>query len=97
MREARASSRWAHFANMGLGAWLVTSSPMLAYGDAAMVWNDIASGAAVMILALLSLSGRMSWARFATAPPGPGSCSRRWCSGRRVRRPISTIPWSARS
>jgi len=70
MREARASSRWAHFANMGLGAWLVTSPPMLAYGDAAMVWNDIASGAAVMIFALLSLSGRMSWARFATAAAG---------------------------
>jgi uncharacterized membrane protein len=34
---------------MGLGAWLVTSPPILAYRDAAMTWNDVVAGAAIFV------------------------------------------------
>ncbi len=68
--QSYAQNRWAHFANIVLGAWLVTSPPILGYGEPLMTWNDIASGSLVIVFALLSLSPRMPWARYATAAIG---------------------------
>jgi len=69
-REAHYRTQWAHFVNIGLGAWLVTSPAILGYADARMTANDIVSGALVMALAFASLSWRMGWARLATGAVG---------------------------
>jgi hypothetical protein len=69
-REQHAVHLWAHFFNIGLGAWLVTSPPMLSLQSGAMAVNDIVCGMAVIVFASLSLSWRLSWARWAC--PGAG-------------------------
>ncbi|MCL4798740.1 MAG: NAD-dependent epimerase/dehydratase family protein [Burkholderiales bacterium] len=69
-REAHYGTQWAHFINIGLGAWLATSPATLGYGDSPMAANDLACGLAVMVLAFLSLSWRMGWARLATGAVG---------------------------
>ncbi|MGD8274421.1 MAG: NAD-dependent epimerase/dehydratase family protein, partial [Thiohalocapsa sp.] len=69
-RDEHEASRWAHFVNIALGAWLVASPPTLGYTDPAMTVSDIATGAAIMLFAALSLSWRLGWARVATAVVG---------------------------
>lgn len=69
-REEHYRTQWAHFINMGLGAWLITSPPILGYTDPQMTASDIVSGVLIMVFATLSLSWRMGWARLATAAVG---------------------------
>ena len=52
---------WPHFANMGLGVWLITSAFALGYRSRPLQVSDIASGALVVLLAGLSLSSRPAW------------------------------------
>jgi nucleoside-diphosphate-sugar epimerase/uncharacterized membrane protein len=61
---------WAHFANVALGGWLVTSPAILGYESNAMAWSDIASGLALTAFSLVSLSKSHGWARFASALVG---------------------------
>jgi len=60
------SLRWA--------LWLVTAPPTFGYTDRAMIWNDLISGALLMICAALAIwppfrflgsLGRGGWLRFA--------------------------------
>jgi nucleoside-diphosphate-sugar epimerase/uncharacterized membrane protein len=69
-RDAHYRTQWAHFLNMGLGAWLLASPHTLGYANSAAGINDIATGALVMLFGLLSLSWQMSWARLVTAALG---------------------------
>jgi len=69
-RDERQQNLWAHFLNMSMGTWLMTSPPILGYQDQAMVVNDLVSGALVFLLAALSLSRTMAWARIANAAVG---------------------------
>ena len=50
-------AHWAHFANMILGAWLVTSAFALGYRSNALQTSDVVSGTLVILLAVLSVSG----------------------------------------
>ncbi|MDO8502001.1 MAG: vitamin K epoxide reductase family protein [Gemmatimonadaceae bacterium] len=52
---------WAHFANMTLGLWLITSAFALGYRSTALQLSDVVSGALVIMLAALSLSRRPFW------------------------------------
>jgi nucleoside-diphosphate-sugar epimerase/uncharacterized membrane protein len=52
---------WAHFANMTLGLWLISSAFALGYRSTALQVSDVASGALVILLAALSLSRRPFW------------------------------------
>ncbi len=52
---------WPHFANMALGLWLISSALAMGYGHIALQVSDVASGALVILLAALSLSGRPFW------------------------------------
>ncbi len=70
MREERQQNLWAHFLNMGMGTWLMTSPPILGYQDQALIINDMVSGALVFLLGALSLSRTMAWARIANAVVG---------------------------
>ncbi|MBU1395404.1 MAG: NAD-dependent epimerase/dehydratase family protein [Gammaproteobacteria bacterium] len=70
VRLQHGQNLWAHFLNLGLGLWLVTSPSILGYPDWPMTLSDMASGALVMLFSLLSLSRHMAWARFANAGVG---------------------------
>ena len=64
---------WPHFANIVLGAWLVTGAFALGLGSDRLQASDIASGALVIILAIISLTGRpflRFWAPWANALVG---------------------------
>lgn len=61
---------WAHFFNMGLGAWLLGSPATLGYLGTTMGFSDQISGLLLMVLGFVSLSWRHSWARFACATVG---------------------------
>ncbi|MGH8593095.1 MAG: vitamin K epoxide reductase family protein [Gammaproteobacteria bacterium] len=61
---------WAHFINMGLGLWLITSPMTMAYQSVPLAISDIVSGGLVFYFGALSLSWRMAWARLATATVG---------------------------
>ncbi|MGZ8222901.1 MAG: NAD-dependent epimerase/dehydratase family protein, partial [Methylobacter sp.] len=70
LRDERRQNLWAHFLNMSIGTWLMTSPPILGYQEQAMIVNDMASGALVLLFGALSLSLRMTWARIANAAVG---------------------------
>ena len=68
-REHRAF-RWAHFANIALGTWLVTQPPLVDVAEPGLRAAEIGLGALVVVFAALSLSVRMRWARWMTAGLG---------------------------
>jgi len=69
-RRELGANRWAHFANIALGIWLVTQPPMIGVEEVWLARSEIALGAALILFATLSLSWRMSWARWACAGIG---------------------------
>ncbi|WP_036252838.1 NAD-dependent epimerase/dehydratase family protein [Methylobacter sp. BBA5.1] len=69
-RQTHSENLWAHFLNMALGTWLMTSPATLGYPGEAMVLNDLIAGALVLVFGALSLSRRMAWARIANAVVG---------------------------
>ncbi|HET9445639.1 MAG TPA: vitamin K epoxide reductase family protein, partial [Steroidobacteraceae bacterium] len=69
-RDEHARYRWAHFANIALGTWLITSPPLLGIEQPPMVWSEIVSGAALVVLATSALSWRATWARWGCAGIG---------------------------
>ncbi|WP_316013310.1 NAD-dependent epimerase/dehydratase family protein [Roseobacter sp. HKCCA0434] len=69
-RRDHRANLWAHFANMGLGAWLLTSPPLLGYGDSWLALSDVVAGLALIVAGFLSLSWRLPMARFAAAGIG---------------------------
>lgn len=70
VRLQHSQNLWAHFLNLGLGLWLISSPSILGYPDWPMTLSDMASGALVMLFSLLSLSRHLAWARFANAAVG---------------------------
>jgi nucleoside-diphosphate-sugar epimerase len=62
--------RWAHFVNMALGTWLLTSPPLLGIKQSFMTWSDVAAGAALIVVAAFALSWQATWARYAAAAIG---------------------------
>lgn len=69
-RQQHAKNLWAHFINMGLGLWLLTSPPLLGYANTGMAYSDWAAGLLLMVFAGLSLSWRFAWARWVCAAVG---------------------------
>ncbi len=61
---------WAHFLTIGLGVWLFTSPPILAYTGTAMATSDYLSGAGLIVCGLFALSWRHQWARWTNAVIG---------------------------
>lgn len=61
---------WAHFLNLGLAFWLFSAPFILGYETQEMTISNIASGAVLLVFSLLSLSWRMSLARFGAAAVG---------------------------
>ena len=61
---------WAHFANMILGVWLITSPFALAYRSTALEASDVVSGALIILLSILSLTIGRLWAPWVTSVVG---------------------------
>jgi len=71
-RTAHADTRWAHFVNIGLGLWILVQPVIVEVREPALFWSEIALGAALMLFATLSLSWRLTWARWASAAVAAG-------------------------
>lgn len=69
-RDAHGRYRWAHFVNLALGTWLITSPPLLGVTDPRMIASDIGTGTIVALLALASMAWRATWARWITGAMG---------------------------
>lgn len=69
-RKEHRNFLWAHFLTIGLGTWLLTSPPILAYESTALVVSDIVCGVLVMLFGYLSLSWKYAWARAVNAVIG---------------------------
>lgn len=67
MEDNHRRTRWAHFINIGLGTWLLTSPPILGYTDPRMIANDMLCGLLVILFGAMSLSWRKGWAKVANA------------------------------
>lgn len=63
--KEHAQNIWAHFLNLGLAFWLITSPFTLGYESNAMQWSDMASGGALAVFSFLALSQRFAIARWA--------------------------------
>ena len=67
-RSAHARNIWAHFLNIGLGAWMITAPVILGYADlTGMLVSDIGAGLLVMIGSFVALSWRASLVRWGVA------------------------------
>ena len=62
--------RWAHFANLFLGLWLVFQPPLVGVESGWLAWSEVGLGLATIMFATLSLSWRLRWSRWATAGVG---------------------------
>jgi nucleoside-diphosphate-sugar epimerase len=68
-REVRAN-RWAQFANIGLGTWLITQPALIDIPEASLRVAEVMLGTAVIVFAALALSWRLQWARWVCAALG---------------------------
>jgi uncharacterized membrane protein len=59
---------WPHVANMLLGLWLIGTAPALDMIVPALLWSDLASGAAVMVFSALAM--RRTWAAWTVCGVG---------------------------
>ena len=69
-RADHKATRWAHFANIALGFWILTQPVIVQVREPALFWSEIGLGAALIIFASFALSWRMTWARWASAGVG---------------------------
>jgi nucleoside-diphosphate-sugar epimerase len=69
-RAEHRAGRWAHFANIALGIWLLTQPAMIGVAEPWLAWTERLAGATLILLATLALSWRMGWARWACAAIG---------------------------
>jgi hypothetical protein len=70
LRDRHERTLWAPLTNIALGLWLLTSPSTFGYEVPAVIASDIASGLAVVIFGLLSLSPRLFWIRWAVCAVG---------------------------
>lgn len=61
---------WAHFLNMGLACWLITSPITLGYESRNLFWSDIGSGIVLFVLSFVSLSWRWGMVRWLAGAVG---------------------------
>ena len=62
--------RWAHFANIFLGLWLLFQPPLIGVEEDWLAASEAFLGLGTVLFATLSLSWRLRWARWVTAGIG---------------------------
>jgi hypothetical protein len=70
LRAQHGAFRWAHFANIGWGLWLIGQGPVIGTAGTWLARSEIVLGAALVLLAALSLSWQARWARLGAAAVG---------------------------
>lgn len=70
IRLQHGQNRWPHFANIGLGAWLLTQPWTIAVQEPGLAWAEILLGAALILFASIAVSWRAQWARWVCAAIG---------------------------
>lgn len=70
IRRQHQQNLWAHFLNIALGFWLITSPITLGYQSYYLNVSDIISGILVIIFGFLCLSWKLTVARWLTASVG---------------------------
>jgi nucleoside-diphosphate-sugar epimerase/uncharacterized membrane protein len=69
-RSAHRRNVWAPFLTAGLGVWLITGPTTFGEVGSGMAMSDMASGVALIVLGLLTVSWRLAPLRWATAAVG---------------------------
>lgn len=69
-RVEHRETRWAHFANMGLGTWLLTQPLLIGVQEPLLRTSEITLGALLIASACCCLSWRAVWARWLSAGIG---------------------------
>lgn len=69
-RQQHQQNLWAHFLNIGMGFWLMTSPVMFNYESSPLVVSDVISGAVLVFLAFACLSWRFASIRWVCALVG---------------------------
>ncbi len=69
-RKMHQKTLWAHFINISLGFWLISSPATLGYQSQALIYSDIISGILLICFASLTLSWRLAPVRWLTAAVG---------------------------
>lgn len=69
-RREHSETRWAQFANLMLGTWLLTQPPLIGVVEPLLRWTEITCGMLLIVFASLSLSWHASWARWISAAIG---------------------------
>ena len=70
IRTEHRANRWVHFANIGLGSWLVTQPLLINVEEPLLRWSEMVLGAALIVCAAAALSWRAQWARWLCAGIG---------------------------
>jgi hypothetical protein len=70
MREQHERWLWRDWTSIVLGLWLATSPVTLGYRSAAMTWNDVIAGTAIVVFGVISLSPRRELARWGICAVG---------------------------
>lgn len=70
MGEMIPMERWSQVPLLALGLWLIFSPFTAGYSNVPLIWNDILSGILVIVLAMVVLRTRRSWAAWANAVVG---------------------------
>lgn len=66
MVDEHRKTLWVHLTIVALGGWLMTSPVTFGYQQTGMIWNDILSGALLIVFGLLSLNAMRYWAPWAS-------------------------------
>ena len=70
VRSEHRANRWAHFANMGLGTWLMTQPLLISVTEPLLCWSEMILGALLIVCAGVALSWRAPSARWLCAGIG---------------------------
>lgn len=69
-RKEHQQTLWAHFLNISLGFWLITSPFILGYSSSKLTISDMVSGILIIVFGLLCLSWRFAVGRLICASIG---------------------------
>jgi len=70
IRIDHGQNRWPHFANIGLGIWLLSQPWAINVREPGLAWTEVILGIALVAFASIALSWRAQWARWVCAAIG---------------------------
>jgi nucleoside-diphosphate-sugar epimerase len=68
--EQHRQFRWVHFVNLALALWLVAQPASVGIENSLYAWSEVLLGLCLLVVAALSLSWQLAWARWLSAAVG---------------------------